>query len=87
MTATSYLDYEAPEGWSNLTAAAPYDALIGLNVQVICKSGGGGVWWGGASTPVGSNGISLSAESSDYETAVAEVWLKGPANYAITQRG
>jgi hypothetical protein len=86
MTAVSSPDFNAPAGWTNLTATAPYTALAGQNVQVICKSGDGGVWWGGATTPVGRVGIPMVAESSDYETAVAQVWLYGPATYAITQR-
>ena len=86
MTAVSFNDYEAPAGWSNLTAAAGYTSLVGQSVQVICKSGNGGVWWGGAVKPTGRGGIPMVAESSDYETAVAQVWLYGPATYAVTQR-
>lgn len=86
MTALSFSDFDAPEGWTNLTATAPYTALLGQNVQVICKTGQGAIFWGGATAPTGRVGIPLTAESADFETAVAQVWLYGPATYAITQR-
>lgn len=86
MTATSSPNYTAPSGWTNLTAQAGYTALVGQNVQVVCLTGGGAIRWGGAVAPTGLTGIALTAGSSDYETAVAQVWLLGPATYAITQR-
>jgi hypothetical protein len=51
MTALSFSDFDAPEGWTNLTATAPYTALLGQNVQVICKTGQGAIFWGGATAP------------------------------------
>jgi hypothetical protein len=85
MTAISFPDYVAPAGWTNLTALPAYSGLLGQGVQVICRTGTGAIWWGSASAPVGG-GISLNEKDQDYETAVAQVWLHGPATYAITNR-
>jgi hypothetical protein len=86
MTATSSPNYDAPAGWTNLTAQAGYTALVGQGVQVVCITGGGAIKWGGAVAPTGLTGIELTAGSSDYETAVSQMWLYGPATYAVTVR-
>jgi len=87
MTAVTYPKYTAPQGWTNLTAQTGYTALVGLNVQVICDSGGGAIVWGGATAPTTPYaGAQLTSESTDSETAVAQVWLKGPATYTVIQR-
>jgi hypothetical protein len=86
MTAISFPDFTAPVGWTNLTATAGYTTLLGLDVQVVCKPGGGAIYWGGVAAPTARSGIPLEAGSSDFETAVAQIWLYGPTTYAITQR-
>jgi hypothetical protein len=83
VTARQY--FNAPAGWTNLTATAPFTAYLGLNVRIICVSGQGRVVWGGTTAPVNGVGIPLEAESSDFDTAVAQVWLFGPATYNIDQ--
>jgi hypothetical protein len=86
MTAISFPDYKAPAGWTNLTALPAYSALVGQGVQVICRTGFGSLWWGGAATPAPGHGILMNEKDQDFETAVAEIWLYGPATYAIVNR-
>jgi hypothetical protein len=86
MPAISFLDFDAPTGWTEVTALPTYSSLLGMNVQPVCKTGNGFVWWGGNVAPAAMQGIPLHSASMDYEQAIGKMWLWGPATYAITQR-